>query len=352
MSARRRGTEQERPQSTTRRIVRTTGKVAANAGRTAIHAAPVDRCLNKYFSTPETWWLKVTLPLAEFLLLLTVLLLFLEVAPQDIPRKCGNRLLETCIARYNAGGGEFDAGFLLEPCGALRMSCWRGGIKSVIYNGDDMTAADQYYKAGVYERVNATLGAATAAQTELCQCMLTSNGTVAYPKSPNVKREDTEYFCDAIIASQNLGIVGLVLVVFVVGMKARLEELDNVDSVSDLQIAVGHLFIDLFWLGWSLLVVAQTSDYTNETGYVNADCQIPSGAIFYYVFVLGLLSALGASYSLYIALRVIVQILRENEMARGARLISPNQASESDVEKCTALPNDVDHTNVNAVTII
>lgn len=59
----------------------------------------------------------------------------------------------------------------------------RGGIKAVIYNGESMLDSDLLYKAGVYDRVNAKLGPETAAQTELCQCMLTNNGTSPYPKT-------------------------------------------------------------------------------------------------------------------------------------------------------------------------
>eukprot|EP00035_Acanthoeca_spectabilis_P014661 m.283932 g.283932 ORF g.283932 m.283932 type:complete len:315 (-) comp16190_c0_seq9:111-1055(-) len=240
-------------------------KVAGKVGAKVIEEVPVDQCLNKYFSVPEPWWLRVTLPLAEYLLLLTVLLLFLEVAPQDIPAKCSNKLQETCLRLYNVDrNGEFDAGFLQEACGTLRMNCWRGGIKAVIYNGEEMTDADLYYKAGVYDRVFNLLGEGTAAQSDLCQCMLTNNGTEQYPRSPNAARADTNYFCDAIIASQNLGTVGLILSALVIALKSKLEQLVEMDSVSDFQVAVMHLMIDAFWFAWSLAVVIETVDYATE----------------------------------------------------------------------------------------
>lgn len=60
-----------------------------------------------------------------------MLLLFLEVAPQDIPAKCSNKLQETCLRLYNVDrNGEFDAGFLQEACGTLRMNCWSLPIES------------------------------------------------------------------------------------------------------------------------------------------------------------------------------------------------------------------------------
>lgn len=136
----------------------------------------------------------------------------------------------------------------------------------MIYNGEEMTDADLYYKAGVYDRVFNLLGEGTAAQSDLCQCMLTNNGTEQYPRryppnsphhhhfalceircprfahcdllvaSPNAARADTNYFCDAIIASQNLGTVGLILSALVIALKSKLEQLVEMDSVSDFQV--------------------------------------------------------------------------------------------------------------------
>jgi len=78
--------------------------------------------------------------------------------------------------------GDFDAGFLNIPCGTQRLECWRGGIKSIIYNYESVPAGTLYIN-GVNERiVSMGLGNNTAAQAEMCQCLLTSNFTVPFPE--------------------------------------------------------------------------------------------------------------------------------------------------------------------------
>jgi hypothetical protein len=54
--------------------------------------------------------------------------------------------------------------------------------------------------------------------------------------SPDAERGDTNYFCDAIVASQMLGTVGVILSAFVIALKAKLEELTQMESVSDFSV--------------------------------------------------------------------------------------------------------------------
>eukprot|EP00041_Stephanoeca_diplocostata_P012723 m.213863 g.213863 ORF g.213863 m.213863 type:complete len:184 (-) comp19063_c0_seq4:499-1050(-) len=121
---------------------------------------------------------------------------FIEVAPQDIPKVCPYDLQQTCLQKYGTANppGEFEAGFLEVPCGSLRLMCWRSGLKFIIYSGKELPE-NTYYDETLNDRLKHFNMSSFIPMAELCQCMLTSNGTVPYPASAFTFRSDTDYFC-------------------------------------------------------------------------------------------------------------------------------------------------------------
>lgn len=87
---------------------------------------------------PMHWhstWLKTIWPLAEFLLMLTALVIYIEIAPVDMAAKCPPRLQRACLDVYVGAGGSYDSALTDPSCGDARIHCWRSGLKEILYNG-------------------------------------------------------------------------------------------------------------------------------------------------------------------------------------------------------------------------
>lgn len=117
-------------------------------------------------------------------MLVTVLALYLDVGASDIPAQCTSTLLETCLKRHAAAGGAADSGLVTASCGQTRVGCWHSGAKQMIYNGGALPNAHTTYVPGIGPRLRSTGLGDYLPYVELCQCLLTSNGTEPYPQSP------------------------------------------------------------------------------------------------------------------------------------------------------------------------
>eukprot|EP00041_Stephanoeca_diplocostata_P012441 m.208244 g.208244 ORF g.208244 m.208244 type:complete len:361 (-) comp18960_c0_seq4:343-1425(-) len=272
----------------------------------------------------KTQWLTTTIPLAEFLLLVTTLLIYLEVAPSDIPKRCSWGLQKKCLGVYGEAGGEFDPMFVESACGSLRVMCWRSGLKFMMYKGD--IPENTFYLKGFNDELAANNLTSFIPMAELCQCMLTNNGTLSYPTSPDTFRSFTEYFCSELkSANAEMGVGGLILACLIITIRAHLDDVHK-DSEGDLVAKESASIVAVWaiaWLGWSITVCVQTRNYALPSHAAKADCEIPAGNIFFYIYCLGCASICGSLYSLYISLRVIQKsekLRNEAKIAKEARL--------------------------------
>eukprot|EP00041_Stephanoeca_diplocostata_P016597 m.327690 g.327690 ORF g.327690 m.327690 type:complete len:419 (+) comp20420_c0_seq8:191-1447(+) len=264
------------------------------------------------------------LPIAEFMLLIIVLVMFLQVAPSEMARTCDTKIHQECLEDYSeydttivaedvgaVSDNGFEVTFTQGLCGKVRVMCWRSGLKDMIYQ--DRTLADNDAKRNYTTFYNSLAGgvlttAATGipvhtlskygASIKFCHCMLSSRGADLLPTNPDAFRSQVVYFCDAIVdATWILGGWGLVSLILIVWVKA-LVDYDNFGGAQNQQGKI--VFCTTVWLIYSVVVVVILSPYTNPTN--STQCELPDSNILFYIFLLAVFSMLMAAFALVIAL--------------------------------------------------
>ena len=174
-------------------------------------------------------------------------------------------LRPTGVTQYAAAGGEFEPSYVQDTCGTLRVTCWRSGLKEMMYQGKNRetflvsipllgfarrpttfspppvhpapppapapTVPPNTYSINVSEL---GLPLATLAHIgpnlQFCQCMLTQNGREAFVEEPYAWRWDTPYFCEAVQTFDGtVGVFGLC----VVSVTSRLDTAPPVQRLND-----------------------------------------------------------------------------------------------------------------------
>lgn len=244
-------------------------------------------------------WLKTVMPLAEFLLFLVAIMVFIQIGPSDIPRNCGTSLHQRCLQTYVENNGTSDSALTGSSCGAQRVECWRSGFKHMLYGGGDLPEGTSRIDVNALGLPDEVLQEWRPG-LEYCICLLTNDGAQNLPTTSDAWRDDTEYFCPLLdVINNGIGIAGLVLACVMVTVKAVIEGEDYNIRRSLPPVAL----VVFFWLSWSTVVVVMTAHYSIKGG-PDTECGMPSSAIFYYVFVIGVMSLVGATYATYVLLRV------------------------------------------------
>lgn len=264
--------------------------------------------LNIVFQHSSRGWLKTVLPLAEFLLLLIAIILFVEIAPNDMPATCESSLLQSCLSTFIVAGGAQDSALVENDCGHARVQCWRSGLKEMLYQGKELPAGATTIDVDALDIPTNVL---TMYKPDLvfCMCLLSNNGNSELPSSSDAWRSDTDYFCDVVeTVNRGIGISGLLLACLIITVKAMLEEEDGntaMEDEEDLTAIPLVSFVTVFWFVWSCIVVSETRQYADPTAAADVKCVLPDANILSYVFVIGTMSCLGSVYALWVIVRVV-----------------------------------------------
>eukprot|EP00037_Helgoeca_nana_P020212 m.199770 g.199770 ORF g.199770 m.199770 type:complete len:461 (+) comp25178_c0_seq5:146-1528(+) len=285
---------------------------------------------------PSEKLLKTTMPVAEVLLLISVLLIYLEVAPEDIPAVCSTKLHQACLDEYiratmhvqEADSAEYDIMWLEMPCGSLRVECWRSGWKDILFSNQLAAGSSQW---------NASLS--------MCQCLLSGGRDLGFvgneiPAQKAWRTDaDNPYFCDDLKSINVLAFMGLLLGVAVYLTRSFIDEqplsLNDVDEEKDKETSARRLmtvhraagivaFLTLSWIVWSIISIVLLSDHISVSPS-STECQYPEAAIFAYVAILAVLSLVAGLYAVVVNLNAVFRgrtaDLRRSTFSRGGRLL-------------------------------
>lgn len=269
------------------------------------------------------------MPLAEIILLLVVLVMYLEVAPEDIPRRCDVSIQQDCLNEFvkNTGGtsgdGEFEVMFAERSCGTVRVQCWRSAFQSMHFD----------------YRLNANGAAAFNASLEFCQCLLNGakgiNGRIGNdipPENSWRTADENPYFCEDLKWLNLMAFGGLLLGIFIVLVRSYVENEDDLADVSakihgkpeslaevaedDAQAVTAKqrernarfrravvvtVVLNMLWLAWSVAIGVILSGYFVHDG---TDCEYPQATLLTYVGVIAWVSFACALYTLITVLLV------------------------------------------------
>eukprot|EP00041_Stephanoeca_diplocostata_P005698 m.66473 g.66473 ORF g.66473 m.66473 type:complete len:318 (-) comp15947_c0_seq2:284-1237(-) len=264
------------------------------------------------------------LPLAEVLLLLVVLVMYLEVAPLDIPKVCSITIQQECLNQFVQTSGDFELAFAEMPCGSLRVMCWRSAYQQIHYSYALPPAAQAQYNASL----------------EFCECMLTSGRGVAglvgneFPSKDAWRTaDDNPYFCDDLKWVNLMAVGGLFIGICVVLVRAFVDNEEDLipwnnngeQSFTEFQDVTEQskaterdsrikrassivLVLDVLWISWSLGITLILRGHFVHGG---TDCQFPEATLLTYVAVIAGVSFLCGVYALCTLLAVVC-----NEQAR------------------------------------
>eukprot|EP00035_Acanthoeca_spectabilis_P037945 m.48680 g.48680 ORF g.48680 m.48680 type:complete len:356 (-) comp8927_c0_seq2:62-1129(-) len=279
----------------------------------------------------EDEFMSQALAMAEFLLFIIVLVLFLEIGPSEMPAKCSSKVQQACLDDYTTAdqalpisarpanginGGPAGASFwpnaspnngpearlALEQCGSSRVWCWRSGIKFMLYQTDgaldDHAPIRDYHKFfevyGEYTTENSGIPGGVLFEygpsIKYCHCMLTTNGTSLLPTHTHAWRMDTDYYCTIVTRDQwVLGGFGLALLLLLTWTRSMVDSDSDEEEDSFYKHGMKVTVLSLLWLYYSISTVALLWPYATRD-MVAQDCEFPSANVLFYVFYLALLS--------------------------------------------------------------
>eukprot|EP00039_Didymoeca_costata_P017029 m.312952 g.312952 ORF g.312952 m.312952 type:complete len:340 (+) comp16484_c0_seq63:65-1084(+) len=249
------------------------------------------RAMNEGFDKRLLTTMKVTLSMGEFCLLLLVLVVLLEISPADIPKACPRGLHETCLKELISVGGadalEIDDNS--KTCGVLRVDCWRGSAKNILYDTGNVANKKtvNISALGLDSVILDGLGPRLA----YCTCLLTLDGTVPFPPEVDSWRSDTDFFCDTLnTVNQGVGALGFFVGTALVLFKSTLDDLgEDAEKRISSHLCMWLLLFAIIWVGWNAALVYATKDFGWGSGQT-IDCELPEAQMFYYVFNIALLS--------------------------------------------------------------
>jgi hypothetical protein len=249
-------------------------------------------------------WLNTALPLAEFLLLLTAIMM-ISVAPIDMPGMCGHELQTACVERYIDAGGVWPSPKLAgDDCPHARVECWRSGYKDMLYEGKPLPSGTKTIDIDALALPNRTK-ALLRGDIAYCLCLLSNDGQDELPQHANQWKAETNYFCEAQSNAAVIGTFGLVAACVIVTVKALVDAEDfrggGVDEDGGVNtntcLVLGCAIIFFIWSVFVILITIETALYDIEDG---PQCVQPDAGPLYYVFVIGIIALIGSSYAMVV----------------------------------------------------
>eukprot|EP00039_Didymoeca_costata_P008941 m.118836 g.118836 ORF g.118836 m.118836 type:complete len:410 (+) comp14293_c0_seq2:246-1475(+) len=265
------------------------------------------------------------LAFGEFLLLLAVLLVLLEIGPQDIPSSCPTATLGKCMDEYTAAGGDFEAEYLGMTCGRATLQCWRGSYKTLLY-GEKKDGKYASPDPGTLNVTSLGLSSSVAAKYGpsliWCHCLLTRGHTKDMPPSPFTWRIDLDYFCDSLNAiNRGWGFGGIFIGVMVLCVRNYMasfgEDANIFIKFHDLVIM---LVLFSCWIIWSAVMIWTSFIHSAlvRDDQVEDSCELPDSQLFFYVFYIALISLFGGVAAMTCTLFLLFFRLERNKPSHRA----------------------------------